>query len=55
MIKIDFEFDTLYGIFRDALYLPKDHSLTQEEIQAMQEQRKNNWISIVSGVNITDQ
>ena len=28
MIKIDFEFDTPYGVFRDALHLPDDHTFT---------------------------
>lgn len=48
MIKIDFEFDTAYGKFRDALYLPDDHTYTDAEIQAMKEQRRDNWIAIVS-------
>lgn len=48
MIKIDFEFDTPYGVFRDALHLPEDHGLTDEQIQAMKEQRRDNWIAIVT-------
>lgn len=48
MIKIDFEFDTQYGVFRDALHLPEDHTYTDAEIQAMKEQRRDNWIAIVS-------
>lgn len=48
MIKIDFEFDTPYGVFRDALHLPIDHTYTDAEIQAMKEQRRDNWIAIVS-------
>jgi len=48
MIKIDFEFDTPYGVFRDALHLPVDHTYTDAEIQAMKEQRRDNWIAIVS-------
>jgi hypothetical protein len=48
MIKIDFEFDTSYGVFRDALYLPQDHAYTDAEIQAMKQQRLDNWIAIVS-------
>lgn len=48
MIKIDFEFDTPHGVFRDALHLPDDHAFTEDEIQAMQEQRRDNWIAVVT-------
>jgi hypothetical protein len=44
MIKIDFEFETQYGVFRDALYLPEDHDLSQEQIVAMQQERLDNWV-----------
>ena len=47
MIKIDFEFDTKHGIFRDALYLPDDHTYTDTEIEAMKEYRRDNWISVI--------
>ena len=48
MIKIDFEFDTAHGVFRDALHLPDDHAFTEAEIQAMKEQRRDNWIAVVT-------
>jgi hypothetical protein len=48
MIKIDFEFDTKYGLFRDALYLPEDHAFTDVEIEAMKQGRVDNWLSIIS-------
>ena len=48
MIKIDFEFQTPHGKFADALYLPDDHGLSEAEIQAMKEQRRDNWIAIVT-------
>jgi hypothetical protein len=47
MIKIDFEFSTKYGKYRDALYLPNDHTFTQEQIAEMQSERVNNWIQVV--------
>ena len=31
MVKIDFEFDTPHGVFRDALHLPDDHAFTEDE------------------------
>lgn len=46
-MKIDFEFDTQYGIFRDALYLPDNHQLTSDQINAMQLERVNNWLEII--------
>ena len=48
MIKIDFEFDTPHGVFRDALHLPDDHAFTEDEIQALKEQRRDNWIAVVT-------
>ena len=47
-IKIDFEFDTPHGMFRDALHLPADHTFTDDEIQAMKQQRVDNWIAVVT-------
>ena len=48
MIKIDFSFDTPHGKFADALHLPDDHGFSEAEIQAMKEQRRDNWIAIVT-------
>jgi hypothetical protein len=48
MIKIDFEFDTPHGLFRDALHLPDDHTLSELEINAMKEERRDNWIAVVT-------
>jgi hypothetical protein len=50
MIKIDFEFDSNYGVFRDALHLPDDHGLSDAEISAIKQQRFDNWIAIVNAV-----
>jgi hypothetical protein len=47
MIKIDFEFTTPHGKFRDALNLPDNHGLSDAEIEAMKEQRRDNWIAVV--------
>jgi len=47
-MKIDFEFETAHGIFRDALHLPDNHTLTDVEIQAMKQQRLDNWIAVVT-------
>ena len=47
MIRIDFEFTTKYGKFRDALYLPEGHTLTDEQITAMKQERLDNWLFAV--------
>jgi hypothetical protein len=47
-MKIDFEFTTPHGLFRDALHLPNDHAFTDDEIQAMKQQRVDNWIAVVT-------
>lgn len=48
MIKIDFEFETPCGLFRDALHLPDDHGLNDEQIEAMKAERRDNWLAIVT-------
>lgn len=42
--KIDFEYTTKYGVFRDALHLPEDQVFTDADIDAMKQQRLDNWI-----------
>ena len=48
MIKIDFSFPSPHGTFSDALHLEDDHGLTQAEIDAMQQQRYDNWIAVIT-------
>ena len=48
MVKINFSFDTQYGKFADALVLPDDHTLTDVEIEAMKQQRLDNWIAVLT-------
>jgi hypothetical protein len=52
MYKIEFEFQTKYGVFKDALYLPYDHSFSNDEIQQMKQQRLDNWISVLENPTI---
>ena len=47
-MKIDFFFITPHGTFADALQLPDDHTYTEQEIQAMQQQRLDNWLAVVT-------
>lgn len=46
-MKIDFEFNTNYGVFRDALHLDDDHQYTQDEINAMKQERFNRWLALI--------
>jgi len=48
MIKIDFTFDTEYGVFSDAISLPDDHTFTDDEIEAIKQERLSNWITIIT-------
>lgn len=46
-MKIDFEFTTKHGVFRDALYLDDDHTLSEAEITALKQERLDNWLYAV--------
>jgi hypothetical protein len=45
MIKIDFEQQTAHGVYRDAITLPDDHTLTDADIEAIKQQRVDNWVA----------
>jgi hypothetical protein len=47
-MKIDFQFDTEYGLFSDAISLPDDHTFTDDDIEAMKQERLANWITIIT-------
>ena len=54
-MKIDFEFQTEHGLFRDALHLADDHTFTDEEIQAMKQERVDNWVAVVTAPHAEEQ
>lgn len=48
-MKIEFEYQTEYGVYRDALYLSDDEPLPYPyEIEAMKLERLHNWIAAIS-------
>ena len=47
-MQIIFTFDTPHGEFCDALHLPDDHTFSEAEIEAMKQERLNNWITVVT-------
>lgn len=51
MIKIDFERGEEPMIFRDALHLPVDHTLTDAEIEAMKDQRYSDWMAFIEAAS----
>lgn len=47
-MDIRFEFvHPVYGVYKDALCLPDDHSFTDSEIEAMKQQRYDNWVAYI--------
>jgi len=48
-MKIDFEFDTPYGKFADALWFDDDAIPSDDEIEAMKQQRLDQWLNIFFG------
>ena len=47
MAKIDFEFETKYGKFADAIWFPDDAPMTDAEVEAEKQRRLDNWIAII--------
>jgi hypothetical protein len=43
-MKINFEFQTGHGAYKDALYLNDNHSLSQDEINALKQERLDKWL-----------
>lgn len=46
-MKIDFSLETKHGVYRDALHLDDNHSFTEQEIEAMKQERVDNWIAVI--------
>lgn len=47
-MNIRFEFvHSVYGVYKDALCLPDDHSFTDSEIETMKQQRYDNWVTYI--------
>lgn len=51
LIQIIFERGEEPMIYRDALYLPVDHTLTDAEIEVMKDERYANWVAFVSSMS----
>jgi uncharacterized protein YkuJ len=51
MIKIDFVLEQNGETFCDALYLEDDHTFTNEEIEAMKQNRFDKFYSLINAVS----
>ena len=47
-MQIIFKFETPFGPFCDALHLPDDHGLSDEQLEAMKQERLTNWFAVVN-------
>lgn len=45
MVSIQFEFQSEYGLFCDAIVLPDDHGMTAAEIEALKTSRFEAWVA----------
>ena len=50
-MTINFEFTTKYGVYKDALILPDDHTFTDQELIDMQNTRLDNWLAVVEAAS----
>lgn len=50
-MKLDFEVQTDYGMYRDALYLPDDGTFTPEDIEKIKQERVDNWIAAITSAS----
>jgi hypothetical protein len=46
-MKIDFQVETKYGVYGDAILVPDDAPMTDEEVEAEKQRRVDNWIAII--------
>jgi hypothetical protein len=47
MQRFEFEFETKYGTFRDAITLSDEEVMSESEINNLKQQRLDNWISFI--------
>ena len=47
-MQIRFEFDTEYGVYKDALNLEDDHAFSEAELADMKQARVDKWIAALN-------
>lgn len=45
---VEFEFETEYGLFHDAIIYPDDVFYTEEELDLIKQNRLNDWLLVVT-------
>jgi hypothetical protein len=48
MVTIDFEFDSPYGKYADAIVLLDGQTMTDAEIEAMKQARYDTWLAAIT-------
>jgi hypothetical protein len=54
MTTIEFEFDSPYGKYADAIVLLDGQTMTDAEIEAMKQDRYNKWLAGVTAPSIEE-
>lgn len=49
---LQFSYETKYGTFSDALVLPDNHTYTNDDLEKMKLQRRDNWISYIDSTQV---
>jgi hypothetical protein len=53
-MQIRFEFQTKYGVYRDALNLDDNHTFTDDELNSMKQSRVDKWIYNIENPVVSD-
>lgn len=53
-MQIRFEFQTKYGVYRDALNLDDNHTFTDSELDSMKQARVDRWIYNIENPVVSD-
>jgi len=48
---VEFEFETEFGLFKDALHFADDSLPSEKEIEAMKVARRDNWVAAVKAAS----
>lgn len=51
---IEFEFETEYGTFRDALHFSDDAVPDVDEIERLKSERRDNWLAVIESASASD-
>lgn len=49
MVKIDFQYNTPYGVFSDAIWFLQESDVPEEpELELLKQERLNSWIDLIT-------